>query len=312
MRGLDGRRGACSNGGMASLAPHLALALATALTSAACATTSPSTAGRAEGLAAAPRTDGLVVTSRGLLRVDDGGPIVGASLPVIFVHGNGGDRRVWTAQLAHLRSGRRAVAFDLPGFGESPAPADGDRSVKAMAGSIEALAQALGLWRFVLVCHSYGGAVASAYAGLHPERVAGLVFVDAMGDQRTATVAERAEEADQLSPAHYRETVEARFAFILKGARPATGVQVLAQLHATDPAAFRAAMLSTYEHDAAAALARYRGPRRAVAAAQFEPWGIQAQVPGIPLQVVTGVSHWVMLDAPEQVSFLLDQFLAGI
>ena len=64
-----------------------------------------------------------VAGPRGALRVDDGGS---GGLPVVFVHGNGGNLTQWKAQLEHLRTSRRAVALDLHGMGESDRAADGE------------------------------------------------------------------------------------------------------------------------------------------------------------------------------------------
>ena len=52
------------------------------------------------------------------------------------------------------------------------------------------------------------------------------------------------------------------------------------------------------------------GPRLAIAARQFERWGIQAQVPGIPVQVLDAVSHWPQLDAPDEVNARLEAWAA--
>ena len=115
----------------------------------------------------------------GALEVDDGGR---GGLPVVLVHSLAGNSTHWTAQLEHLRRDRRAVALDLRGHGRSEPPKDGDYTIAAMAGDIAAVVDTLGLDRFVLVGHSMGGGVALAYAGAHPDRVAGLVLVDPIGD----------------------------------------------------------------------------------------------------------------------------------
>ena len=48
----------------------------------------------------------------------------GEATPIVFLHGVGSDKSVWRPQLAHFGTGRRAIAFDYPGYGDSdPAPA---------------------------------------------------------------------------------------------------------------------------------------------------------------------------------------------
>jgi pimeloyl-ACP methyl ester carboxylesterase len=98
------------------------------------------------------------------------------------VDGNGGNRTQWKSQLAHLRTSRRAVAIDLHGMGGSAPAADGDYSVQGFADDVAAAVDALGIKRFVLVGHSYGGYVVAAYAGKHPDGVAGLVFAAVADD----------------------------------------------------------------------------------------------------------------------------------
>jgi hypothetical protein len=52
---------------------------------------------------------GFVTGPHGRLRVDDGGPR-NAEVPVVLVHGNGGNWTQWQRTLAHLRKTRRAIA----------------------------------------------------------------------------------------------------------------------------------------------------------------------------------------------------------
>src|SRR5687768_9563791 len=57
----------------------------------------------------------------GTLVVDDGGR---GGVPIVFAHSYAGSKTHWSAQLAHLRKSRRAIAFDLRGHGDSSPPAD--------------------------------------------------------------------------------------------------------------------------------------------------------------------------------------------
>src|SRR5689334_19254193 len=69
----------------------------------------------------------------GKLRVEDGGE---GGVPVMFVHGLAGSRAVWTAQLLHLRTTRRALALDLHGCGESEPSPSGEYSMASFAADV--------------------------------------------------------------------------------------------------------------------------------------------------------------------------------
>jgi pimeloyl-ACP methyl ester carboxylesterase len=94
--------------------------------------------------------------------------------PVVLLHAGVADRSMWSELLPHLAGGgHRAIAMDLPGFGEA---ALGRGS--AYFEVLETM-DALGLDRSVLVGNSYGGGVALRVAAVAPERVAGLMLVSA-------------------------------------------------------------------------------------------------------------------------------------
>jgi pimeloyl-ACP methyl ester carboxylesterase len=65
----------------------------------------------------------------------------------------------------------RCVALDLPLHGRSPAPADGDYSLAALADTVAAFCEALELSDVDLVANDTGGAVAQIFAARHPERL---------------------------------------------------------------------------------------------------------------------------------------------
>jgi len=92
--------------------------------------------------------------------------------PVVLLHAGVADRSMWTELLPHLAaSGYRAIAMDLPGFGEAELGED-----PAYLGVLNTM-DALGLEQAFLVGNSFGGGVALRVAAVAPERVAGLVLV---------------------------------------------------------------------------------------------------------------------------------------
>jgi pimeloyl-ACP methyl ester carboxylesterase len=101
--------------------------------------------------------------------------------PLLFLHSLGPASSAAFLGLAAgplEAAGYDVAAPDLPGYGGSP-PVDADAyAVPALAGLMGRLAEELGWERFVLVGHSWGGAIACHLAADQPERVAALVLVD--------------------------------------------------------------------------------------------------------------------------------------
>lgn len=246
--------------------------------------------------------------SQGRLRVDAVGQ---GGLPMVLVHGNGGNRRQWSAQMAHFSKSRRVVALDLRGMGESDPPKNGDFSVSAMAEDIQAVAEELGLQRFVLVGHSYGGAVVGAYAGAHPERVAALIFDDVAGDMRSVP-AEQAEATLQaLAPETFKATTKAWFLQILNNAQPATRKAVLADIDKATQNSFTGAYQGLLSHDLNGALARYPGPKLHIYTDLLKdnPLAIHAGIKDISALHQPGTSHWPQIDQPDLFNKLLEEFM---
>ncbi len=94
------------------------------------------------------------------------------SLPVVLVHGLRTSRTMWRAQVEALeRSGRRAVAVDLPGHGARlEEPFTLDAAVATLAHAVDDL----GGQAFV-VGLSLGGYVALRHAARRPDQVAGVL-----------------------------------------------------------------------------------------------------------------------------------------
>jgi pimeloyl-ACP methyl ester carboxylesterase len=111
-------------------------------------------------------------------RLVEAGPAE-ASTAVAFVHGNPGSVDDWEPLVGAVgASGLRAVAFDLPDFGETIAPAGFEHSAPGYAGFLDAALTALGIGRVHLVLHDFGGPIGLTWTASHADRLASLTLID--------------------------------------------------------------------------------------------------------------------------------------
>ncbi|HEV2726952.1 MAG TPA: alpha/beta fold hydrolase [Solirubrobacterales bacterium] len=102
-----------------------------------------------------------------------------AAEAVVFVHGNPGSADDWGRLAGAVgAAGTRAVAFDLPDFGQTVAPSGFEHTAPGYAGFVaEALAE-LGVDRAHLVLHDFGGAIGLTWALAHPDDLASVTLID--------------------------------------------------------------------------------------------------------------------------------------
>jgi pimeloyl-ACP methyl ester carboxylesterase len=100
--------------------------------------------------------------------------------PVLFIHGLSGCWQNWLENIPHFARGRRVIAVDLPGFGQSEMPAK-DISISGYADTIDALMTELGIETAQIIGNSMGGFIGAELAIQHPARVERLVLVAAAG-----------------------------------------------------------------------------------------------------------------------------------
>ena len=96
---------------------------------------------------------------------------------VLLLHGYPQSASCWRHQIAALAPRHRVIAADWPGFGRSEPPAT-PPTYEAEVGRIEQLADRLGLDRFNLFAHDYGGFLGLGYAMNHPDRVLRLALLN--------------------------------------------------------------------------------------------------------------------------------------
>jgi pimeloyl-ACP methyl ester carboxylesterase len=111
-------------------------------------------------------------------RLVEAGPAE-ATTAVVFLHGNPGSCDDWEPLVGAVGGiGPRAVAFDLPDFGETIAPAGFEHSAPGYAAFVDAALAALGIERVHLVLHDFGGPIGLTWAATNAERIASITLID--------------------------------------------------------------------------------------------------------------------------------------
>lgn len=95
--------------------------------------------------------------------------------PLLFLHGIGGGRAAWDAQVEFFaKRGYRAVAWNQPGYGDAPTVEPYD--LERIAAALERLILSLGPQPVVLAGHSMGGFVAQEAYARFPQHVRALAL----------------------------------------------------------------------------------------------------------------------------------------
>lgn len=110
-------------------------------------------------------------------RLIEAGP-EGAAEAVVFVHGNPGSSSDWDALVAQAGDFARAIAFDMPGFGATHAPAGFDHTAESYGAFLGEALDALGVERAHLVLHDFGGPFGFAWGLAHPDAWRSVVLID--------------------------------------------------------------------------------------------------------------------------------------
>ncbi len=96
---------------------------------------------------------------------------------VLLIHGLGATKASFLSTLGALAPKHRAIALDLPGFGDSDKPLLAAYDARFFADAIAALIDELGAEKVHLVGNSMGGRVALEVGLRHPERVKRLALL---------------------------------------------------------------------------------------------------------------------------------------
>lgn len=102
-----------------------------------------------------------------------------ASEAVVFVHGNPGSADDWEGLIAAAAgTGKRALAADLPDFGETVAAPGFEYSAFGYAVFLGETLRALGVERVHLVLHDFGGPIGLVWAAMNADALASVTLID--------------------------------------------------------------------------------------------------------------------------------------
>lgn len=132
-----------------------------------------------DGASAGPKEERVEVDGY-QVNVLRAGPAESEELPLVLVHGFGGNADNWAMTVAALSPARPVIAIDLPGHGKSTKLV-ADPRPETYAKIIAKVLKALGVARCHVAGHSYGGLVCAILATGNPDLIASLTLVDPAG-----------------------------------------------------------------------------------------------------------------------------------
>ena len=245
-----------------------------------------------------------------------GGP---ALPPLVFLHGIGGAARGWRGQLEAFSDRYRAIAWDMPGYGDStPLPAV---SMVTLADALQDFLRQVGATKPILVGHSIGGMIVQQLLTKSPDLPAAVVlaqtspaFGKSDGDWQKEFIGAR------LGPLDRGETMVSLAPNLVKeliGDDPDIRGMELARdcMAAVPEASYRASMLALLGFDQRSALKNIAVPTLVLSGSKDKnaPAPMMAKmasyIPFAHYVELKGVGHLVNLERPAAFDAALDSFL---
>lgn len=229
---------------------------------------------------------------------------------VLLIHGAGGSRLVWPAELRRL-PGATVLTVDLPGHGRSPG--DGRERIEDYAADLIGLLNEAVAEPAVLVGHSMGGAIAQVIALTAPDRVAGLVLLATAARLRVAPAILEGLQRDPEGTV--RLISEWAWGPGTDPEQVARGEQLMLE---AGPELLRRDFLACDRFDIRDRVDRIACPTLVLVGSEdrmtpprFGQW-LAERISGAQHRLIEGAGHMLMVERPGEVADAVASFLAGI
>jgi pimeloyl-ACP methyl ester carboxylesterase len=240
---------------------------------------------------------------------------LGRGRTVVLLHGIGGTRMQWMPTARKLMNDHRVVMLDLPGHGESPMP--DPFSFEACAAMLDLALAKLKPESTIVVGHGLGGAIALLEAKAHPERMKGLIVIDATLKVRAIPDAQK-KYFIQFIEENYDQFLKMSFAQM--GRDSAEGVTLHARAALVPSGTMKTYFRNLLDLDASAVPASLKVPMMFVGSSHSWPdttsWTTIAKFRGfedaasIPARRIGNSGQQIYADQPDSLAMVIREFEA--
>jgi pimeloyl-ACP methyl ester carboxylesterase len=236
---------------------------------------------------------------------------------IVFLHYWGGTSRTWRKVAAELQNKFATVAHDARGWGQSDKELAGYK-LADLADETLSLIKALGLRKYVLVGHSFGGKIAQLSASRRPEGLVGLVLV-APAPPTPLHFPDEAREI-QIHAYDNRENVLQTISFLsARMPSPEIVEQIVEDSMSGSREATLAYPTASILEDISSEVSQIDVPTL-VLAGEFDRLDsieqhkreVVARIPNAQFEIIKGSGHLVPIDEPLQLAEHIAGFIASL
>jgi pimeloyl-ACP methyl ester carboxylesterase len=246
-------------------------------------------------------------------RVDGNGP-----QKLVCIHGVGSYLEAWSGVVAHLPDQFTVLTSDLRGHGRSTR-IKGRYEIDDFVNDTLALAGHVGFASFHLAGFSLGGLIAQRLALTHPERLRRLVLLATVAgrspEERQAVLGRLAALAASQPSAHHAASLSRWLTEEFQERNPDVIAELRRRDAENDPACYAAAYRVLAETDFGGILDQIRSPTLIVTGEDDRGSNprmarhMHDQIRGSRLEILPGLRHSILVEAPAQVADLMADFL---